>query len=289
VTRTALTYRTEDSFLHKCGIIPKISLVVAFLIALIRFNDPVFSVALLLVSFAVMRLAKIPLTELWQKGGLKYIIFLTTFSMFAFLVGFSRPDMLHNIIVAHRYPDELMFRDIIPPFTIWIMEFHYTIGGVMLVITNMCRVLIGFFVLQTFMYSTRLIDMISLSSKLRFPTQLLMMSVIIYNFFPLTQKYAIENMEAQSCRGFKYRGRNPWKRFMQITKVGLMPLVTYATFTLSDQLLLATQARGFGTGKFANLIDYKKYSVRDYVLLAAMIALAAGSVILTSVYKIGIL
>ena len=116
-------------------------------------------------------------------------------------------------------------------------------------------------------------------AKIGFPAhELAMMMSIALRFIPTLLEEADKIMKAQMARGADFESGNLFQRAKALIPL-LVPLFISA-FRRADELATAMECRCYHGGEGRTKLNVLRYEARDYLVLAAYLALAIGIIVL---------
>ncbi len=166
----------------------------------------------------------------------------------------------------------------------WVLRITYE--GVRTAITMMLRIMLlimGTFLLTYTTSPIRLTDglesLLSPLKKIKLPVhELAMMMSIALRFIPTLIEETDKIMSAQKARGADFESGNLFQRAKALIPL-LVPLFISA-FRRADELATAMECRCYHGGEGRTKLNVLRYEARDYLVLAAYLALAIGIIVL---------
>ena len=166
----------------------------------------------------------------------------------------------------------------------WVLRITYE--GVRTAITMMLRIMLlimGTFLLTYTTSPIRLTDglesLLSPLKKIKLPVhELAMMMSIALRFIPTLIEETDKIMSAQKARGADFESGNLFQRAKALIPL-LVPLFISA-FRRADERATAMECRCYHGGEGRTKLNVLRYEARDYLVLAAYLALAIGIIVL---------
>jgi energy-coupling factor transport system permease protein len=247
-----LEYLPGNSIFHRLDVRTKVCWLAAVLILSFIFNDPLFMLAIMgSVVFIALRIG-LPFSRLR--------------SMFQPLV----PVMICIVLfTGFGFQQDYFVRDTSRRVLLEILGLQITVGGVMIGVTFLVRLIIIVVSTSIVTLTTRFEDFIALMKKLHFPYALILAVSISFRFIPTLMKELETVIDAQQARGLDLEKGS----FLQKIKkrIPLMIPMLVGGIRHSENLAIAILVRGFGASKNrASLYDIKMSRV-DYTALALIL------------------
>jgi energy-coupling factor transport system permease protein len=253
-------YFPGNTLAHRLDPRTKLLVTVLYIIALFSAHS-LWSYALLVLVLAIsVRVSRVGIKALLR--GLKPVLFIIAFT--AILNLFYTPG---RTLVQF-----------------WVLRITYE--GVRTAITMMLRIMLlimGTFLLTYTTSPIRLTDglesLLSPLKKIKLPVhELAMMMSIALRFIPTLIEETDKIMSAQKARGADFESGNLFQRAKALIPL-LVPLFISA-FRRADELATAMECRCYHGGEGRTKLNVLRYEARDYLVLAAYLALAIGIIIL---------
>ncbi|MBQ1619755.1 MAG: energy-coupling factor transporter transmembrane protein EcfT, partial [Oscillospiraceae bacterium] len=122
-------------------------------------------------------------------------------------------------------------------------------------------------------------SLLSPLKKIKLPVhELAMMMSIALRFIPTLIEETDKIMSAQKARGADFESGNLFQRAKALIPL-LVPLFISA-FRRADELATAMECRCYHGGEGRTKLNVLRYEARDYLVLAAYLALAIGIIVL---------
>jgi energy-coupling factor transporter transmembrane protein EcfT len=229
-----------------------------------------WSLVLLLFTFTLSRLAKIPFD--WYKLGIYFALGGLVFSFFVTTIWQVNPALFK--VLPHEYVmTELL--QITPPGSI-VGYSAVTIGGLWYQANNT----ISFFAVVissiTLVYILSPSDIVQMMAIIKIPSQLIFSFMAGYRFFPITTRALSDIINAQKLRGWEVKTRNPFK-FVHEMSPFVYPVGRLFLKSV-DIVAISTATRAFGASP---ITPYKSFRMKAHELLLTIIAPA---IYLTALY-----
>ena len=253
-------YFPGNTLAHRLDPRTKLLVTVLYIIALFSAHS-LWSYALLVLVLAIsVRVSRVGIKALLR--GLKPVLFIIAFT--AILNLFYTPG---RTLVQF-----------------WVLRITYE--GVRTAITMMLRIMLlimGTFLLTYTTSPIRLTDglesLLSPLKKIKLPVhELAMMMSIALRFIPTLIEETDKIMSAQKARGADFESGNLFQRAKALIPL-LVPLFISA-FRRADELATAMECRCYHGGEGRTKLNVLRYEARDYLVLAAYLALAIGIIVL---------
>jgi len=256
-----------QSYLHKLDPRPKFLLFLFVTVIVIFFTDPIYVgtilVALLLLTYA----CKISVRQTAQivKASSPVLVIYALVNLF---LGAAN-------IQAAKDASNILFYAI--PILNWLPA---TPQGIVQSVAIGLRFAIVIYLLQLFLFTTPVVDIVLALVKWKFPPSLSLGTSIGFNFVPVFMNTARSIMDAQSCRGWRGLSSGSLVDKLKALPIFLVPLFLEGIES-AQKIAVAIEARGFGynIAKRTYRREIRLNSI-DYATLAIEVVLLAGSTIL---------
>ena len=256
-----------QSYLHKLDPRPKFLLFLFVTVIVIFFTDPIYVgtilVALLLLTYAC-KISVRQTAQIVKASGPILVIY----ALVNLFVGAA------NIQAAKNAANILFYA--IPTLN-WLPA---TPQGIVQSVAIGLRFAIVIYLLQLFLFTTPVVDIVLALVKWKFPPSLSLGTSIGFNFVPVFMNTARSIMDAQSCRGWRGLSSGSLVDKLKALPIFLVPLFLEGIES-AQKIAVAIEARGFGynIAKRTYRREIRLNSI-DYATLAIEVVLLAGSTIL---------
>ncbi len=254
-------YVPADSLLHRMD--PRAKLILIFLFVCVVFvaNNPVTYGILLLYTFAMALLSKVPLRFIL--GGLKPILWLILFTFLLHLFLTRDGDVLFSIGRLEIYEGGVRQGIFISLrfFLLILMTSLLTLTTTPIQITDGLEILLGPL------------------KKLNVPVhELALMMSISLRFIPTLMQETDKIMKAQTARGVDFSS-GPLKQRIQAVIPLLVPLFI-SSFKRAEELAVAMEARGYRGGEGRTKFRQLHWAALDTVMILVLVLITVLLVIL---------
>ena len=262
--RMLADYVLRTTFLHRLDIRTKVVLFFVNITFVFLFNDPLYTIVVLLGTVACFVLSGLPRDGVRRMFMMLLPVFIILFPVTAFS---SLPDQFTH--AQNRQVIFYLFPNNIAPLTV---------GGLLLGCSFICR--ISVMVLSTLLltYTTPVDDFLRLSQKLRVPYTIAFIMTTSLRFIPTLENKALMVLNAQRARGADLDTGGVWKRVRSYSSI-MIPMIV-DSIRMSENLALAMLNRGFGASKTPTMEDESSLRRIDYFLLTISILLLLISLVL---------
>ena len=249
-----------DSITHRLDARCKLILVVLYIVALFTAKSFVSYALVILVTAWMIAVSHIPPKSLFR--GLKPVVVIIVITAILNLFFTSGTPLVQ-----------------LGPLTV-------TREGIIRAVFMVLRIMLlimGTFLLTYTTSPIRLTDglesLLSPLKKIKLPVhELAMMMSIALRFIPTLIEETDKIMSAQKARGADFESGNLFQRAKALIPL-LVPLFISA-FRRADELATAMECRCYHGGEGRTKLNVLRYEARDYLVLAAYLALAIGIIVL---------
>lgn len=225
------------------------------------YTNPLYTGALALVTFFVGLVIGMPLKRVWRILGPLLPVILSII----FFTGFAPPFTVGELYTSVVLVD--------------VLGLKFTLGGVLVGVTLVFRLLIMVLATSIMTLTTPLEDLIQFLVKLKLPYELAFALMTGIRFVPTLEKEVSMVLDAQRARGAELEAT---KGLVQRVKsyVPVMVPMLVGGIRRSDNLGMAMLARGFGATKKRTTL--RKLAIRriDYVALPLFASIFVAGVAL---------
>jgi energy-coupling factor transporter transmembrane protein EcfT len=271
-----LEYESRDTFLHR-GLHPLTKMVVVASIVVMSgmWLDPRYQAVLLLLAIVPIYVSKIPLY--WFSVVLLAVA-TSIYPVAATSLGQTNVG-LYKVLDPTWASTPLLGADI--PF---VGKLGVTRGGLMWLLNAELRSSIMAIYMFVFIYTTSMAEVTDTLLALKVPQPAVFVISIAYKLIPHLSRVVEHILSAQRLRGWSLRHWNP---VMIVRRAApLMKPLMRRVAIMTEQITMATQIRGFGSGKVtaSRHLDPTKL---DYVLMVIAGLATITVVVLTIFFDVG--
>lgn len=261
-------YYPADSLIHSLDARFKVVLAILYIICSFLCKNILSFGALLLSAVILVMLSRIPIKTVL--GSIKPILFILLFTV------------VINIFFTSG--DTLLFE-------FWKIRVYYEgLINAVFIAVRIIVLIIGVGIFMT--YTTTPIELTDAIESLLSPLKVIhvpvhefaMMITIALRFIPLLSEETNKIMSAQKARGADFSSGSLFKRAKALVPI-LIPLFV-SSFRRADELATAMECRCYHGGEGRTKLNVPKCRVRDFVMLAVIVAFGA-TLILLNIYGIG--
>lgn len=253
-----LEYLPGNSIFHRLDVRTKVFWLITILVLSFLFNDPLYvSVILCNVLFTAFYIG-LPLNRLRV--------------MFQPLI----PVMICILLFAGFGFQQTHFVKDLSRKVLWeVFGLQFTIGGILIGVTLITRLVIIVVSTSIVTLTTRFDDFIALMRKLRFPGELLLAMLTAFRFIPTLTRELEEVTSAQQARGLNFEKGGFVEKVKK--RIPLMIPMLVRGIRHAENLAIAMLIRGFGASKNRTWLYDIKMSRIDYALFVFIsLALSIG-------------
>jgi len=277
---TVFAYRQGSSFLHK-GLHPLTKMVVFLVIVILSglWLDIRYLLPLLIVGFILAYIAKAP-AKLFL-----FIVFalaLTWFPTVRSTIAQARPEYF-KVLDPEWASTGIVTVNV--PF-LGLDRLGLTYGSLYWLAGRICRFATVVTWAIVFLYTTPISDIANTLYALKTPPSIVFVVQITYKFIPYMASIISQIQDAQKLRGWHLRTLNLIKVFKRSLPLA-NPLMR-RTAMIVEQVTIATQVRGFGSGKVTPLRDLT-LSWLDKVVIVFFVGGLIFAFIAMALWKVGMI
>jgi len=242
-----IEYYPAESYVHKLDVRTKALGFLVFTIISFVFLSPLVNLLIVLCACVILFTIGTPLS------GIKKILkpLLPIFILMLLITGFTYPA---SNFISEENRKTLFSLGTVP----------FTMGGLLLGITLVLRILIMVITSTIVTYTTPIEDILQLLKKIKIPHQFAFIIATGIRFIPTMQKKSEMIQEAQKARGAEIGTGGIIKNIGSYITV-LIPLIV-DSLRMSDNLAIAMLNRGFGAMKTTTDLTEIKMRTRDYLI-----------------------
>ena len=273
-----LTYRGQDTFFHR-GFHPLTKMVIFFVVVFIAgiWLDVRYLLPLLIIGLVIAFLAKVP--KKW------FLVMLTAIALTWW------PTLRTTVAQANSAYFQVINQEwaatpiatIEVPF-LGLGTLGLTYGSVYWLLGRITRFACVVTWAIDFIGTTPMSDITNTLYALKVPQPIVFVLQMTYKFIPYMASVLNQISDAQKLRGWNLRTLNPVKLFRRSVPLA-NPLIR-RTAVIVEQVTIATQIRGFGSGKVTPLIDLD-LPVRDRIFITLAIIWFIGAMAATVFFSAG--
>lgn len=271
-----LEYESRDTFLHK-GLHPLTKMVVVASIVIMSglWLDPRYQAVLLLLAIIPIYVSKIPLYWFWVVA---LAVVTSAYPVTATSLGQTNVK-LYKVLDPTWAATPLVGADV--PF---IGTLGVTRGGLLWLLNAELRSSIMAIYMFVFIYTTSMAEVTDTLLALKVPQPAVFVISIAYKLIPHLSRVVEHILSAQRLRGWTLRHWNP---IMIVRRAApLMKPLMRRVAIMTEQITMATQIRGFGSGKVTATRHLNPRKL-DYALMAIAVLVTIAAVILTVFFNMG--
>ncbi|MBN1538314.1 MAG: energy-coupling factor transporter transmembrane protein EcfT [Anaerolineales bacterium] len=255
-------YINQDSFLHRLDARTKLILMLAILVVVLVFTDPIYVIAILFLVLGAWKLAKLPLNMVGD--------------IFKYFTGIA---VIIFVLQAFFYPGETNLLQISNPIPAIGFSGYITLQGVMYGLALVLRLVVIMTVAPLLVMTTPMSDLMLALVKFKVPYRFAFILTTAMSLFPSIQNRAELIQQAQLCRGVgDFESGNFFVRLRASASI-LTPLILGA-FRDSQILDVAMSSRAFGAPIQRTFLLESHFRQADYIFLAGSCLSLVGAVIL---------
>lgn len=271
-----LEYESRDTFLHR-GLHPLTKMVVVASIVIMSgmWLDPRYQAVLLLLAIVPVYVSKIPL---YWFSVVVLAVATSIYPVAATSLGQTNVG-LYKVLDPVWAATPLVGADI--PF---VGKLGVTRGGLLWLLNAELRSSIMAIYMFVFIYTTSMAEVTDTLLALKVPQPVAFVISIAYKLIPHLSRVVEHILSAQRLRGWSLRHWNP---VMIVRRAApLMKPLMRRVAIMTEQITMATQIRGFGSGKVtaSRHLDPTKL---DYVLMVIAGLATITVVVLTIFFDVG--
>lgn len=264
--RSLFLFSDSESFLHRVDPRPKFLLVIAILVYVLVFNEPVFMLAAVVaVIVAIWVLARIPLWDYW--------ILVALFTPLILAVGLIQAFLFHppgSVVVATVGPLAMSDIGLLRGFSIGLRLATMGITFMMFAMTTTPR------------------DVGLALYKSGIPFRYAYLASFGLRFLPLMQENLQTIQDARATRGDPDVGsRNPLRRIKSLP-MSFFPLAANS-LRQSNETAIALELRGYGVSQNRTTVDDIDIGATDYVVTGVAVSIVVAVLYARFVLEVGIL
>ncbi len=236
------------------------------------FNNPFFNLGLLLFLFIVMLWGELPLSGFWSmlKPMLPVFIIILLFTLVTKPYGL--PD---------SYSEKILFQ-ILPNGRL-----SATLGGLILGINFLLRIMLMISVTYIFISSTAIDDILLLMSELNAPYWLSILITTALSFIPTMNHKKDLIFQAQKSRGAAVSQKGVFGQLLSFIPI-MVPLITNSIL-MANNLAIAMTNRGYGATSQMTMMKDLTFSRTDKMVLILILFIFIAAIILRFPFKYGVL
>lgn len=247
-----LEYLPGDSIFHRLDVRSKVFWLIAVLILSFIFNDPLYVLGIMIGVLLIAFYIGLPFNRLRTmfQPLIPVMICIVLFTGFGFQPDYFAKDASRKVLFD-------------------ILGLPITVGGIMIGVTFLIRLMIIIVSTSIVTLTTRFDDFIALMRKIRFPYALILAVSIAFRFIPTLMKELETVMDAQQARGLDLERGG----FVQKIKkrIPLMIPMLVGGIRHAENLAIAILVRGFGVSKNRTILYDIKFSRMDYIVCALIL------------------
>lgn len=245
----------SDTFLHRLDVRTKLIWFCSIILAIFLFEHPVFVFSFLVLQLFVLRMSGLPTEGLKRISVMLFPVLLILFLVTMFTHSPERfSDPFSQTILFYLFPNQIA---------------PLTIGGILLGLTIVCRIVVMVLASLLLTYSTPIDDFLQVSQRLRVPYVIAFIITTALRFIPTMEQKAMMVLDAQRSRGADLDSGGLIKRVRAFSSV-LIPMIV-DSIRMSENLALALINRGFGASRRMTFYDELQMKACDYRALSANI------------------
>ena len=242
-------YIPGDSFLHKLDVRTKVFVFLILTSFSFIFKSPVAASLIALISILLAASGGLSISKIIEKLKPLAIIFI----FMLFMTGFSySPDYFVK-------PESQQIL-----FTIW-NSIPFTVGGFLLGITLLLRMIIMVITSTLLIYTTPLNDFLQLMEKISMPYQLAFVLTTAIRFIPTLEQKSEKILHAQKARGSQIGNGKFFTRIRSYIPI-MIPLITEA-MRMSENLAIGMLNRGYGANEQTTSMYEIQMNKIDYLVI----------------------
>jgi energy-coupling factor transport system permease protein len=271
-----LEYESRDTYLHR-GLHPLTKLVVVSAVVILAslWWDPRPLLLLLCLGLIVVRMSQLPL-KWFRFIGLAMLLALYPLGVVA--VGQTNPEIFK--VLDRNWASREIFTVDAPVAG----RIGFTYGSVVWLAAAELRFLIVAMWMFVFIYTTSVSDIAATLLALRLPLPVVFVISLALRLVPYTSRSLETIIAAQRLRGWSGGGYNPITIGRQA--IALARPLLRRSVTVVEQISMAVQIRGFGSGRVTPLREIR-LAATDWVVVCCTISLLLAAVYLLVTRNIG--
>jgi energy-coupling factor transport system permease protein len=250
----------------------KVLFFVTIVILAFFFNNPFYNFVIMAFLIGVMLWGQLPLAGFWSM--LKPM--LTVFIIILLFTLFTKPYGL-----PERYSEHILF------YVLPNNKLPATLGGLILGINFLLRIMLMVSVTYIFISSTAIDDILLLMSKLKAPYWLSIMITTAISFIPTMNHKKDQIFQAQKSRGATVNQKGIFGQLLSFVPI-MVPLITNSIL-MANNLAIAMTNRGYGASSQMTMMKDLNFSGTDKVLFVLTLLIFIGAIILRFPLKYGVL
>jgi energy-coupling factor transporter transmembrane protein EcfT len=272
-----LEYSKKNTFMHKAHPITKIMFLLTFLIIAGLYWDFRYLLPFLLTSITLYVAVKVP------KSWIKYIVSILLISTptTGWIALFQTNPSLYKV-----YPPEFVSQKIFTCNLPLVGTIGLTCGSLLWLCGFVIKWAITLLVVSIFTYTTSPIEIAHLFAQIKSLVPLSYVFMVTMRFIPTLQRILGEVISIQSLRGWSSPGRNVSK-YPRMLKPIMQPFVA-RTFLQVEEVSIAAQMRGFGSGK-VTMYRANKLTFAEIIILLIFTSTLILAITGLLLYNIGLL
>lgn len=223
------------------------------------FEDPFYNLGIVLLVGSIALSVKFPFNKIGILPLLPLLFFIMPFNSLAYT-----PDRFH--LTANR----AILWYILPGGRLGV-----TVGGIMLSLTFLLRIIIMVTASTVLTFISSLDDLIQLFQKLRIPYEISFMITTAIRFIPTLDRKRMLILDAQKARGANFKQKGLINRFR--AQIPVMVPLTINAILIADALSMAMLNRGFGyAGTRTNLRELSLTFEDYWAILIISLVMGCG-------------